>query len=435
MIDITMPSLGADMAEGTLIEWLVTIGDQVNKGDIIAVIETDKGAIDMEAYQSGKVSKIVVQPITKVPVGTVLARLESDSNSDPGSKTPTTKPKQQQQNKTLEEESDKQTQTEEIVSEKIVSEKIVSKKALPIDTLPEEIFPKKKSPKKASPLASPLVRKIAEDSQLDLSTIKGSGPGGAIILNDVVNDAANNSSEAVDGSKKIKKTSTQNNTDTNTNAMRTAIALAMEKSKREIPHYYLSLDIDISKTLQWLHTENKEREPDQRQLLLAVLLKAVANTLIKFPQLNGYYLNNQFQPSEGVHIGNAISLRKGGLVVPAIHHVETLSLDDVMRALRDVVNRSRGGRLRSSELSDATITVTNMGDLGSDTVFGIIYPPQVAIIGFGTPRKAPQVKDNALIVSHIITISLSADHRVSDGGLGAKFLNTFAHQLQKPESL
>ncbi len=407
MIDITMPSLGSDMTEGTLVEWLVNIGDQVSKGDIVAVIETQKGAIDMEAYNEGKVAEILVQPVTKVPVGTILARLES------GSDIPKSESKLQ-----------KGSEAVSTGQEENVEEPFSAQKTQPIQSA--------QSARLSSPgsdvRASPAVRKMAEDLQLDLSLIKGSGPSGAILLDDITG--------LVDGSNNLDMASAQTKTnELNFSAMRAAISSAMEKSKREIPHYYISLDIDISKVQQWLQTENIGREPEQRLLLLAVLLKAVAQTLIKFPQLNGYYLNNQFQAGAGIHIGNAISLRDGGLLVPAIHDVEKLSVDETMKTLRDIANRSRGGRLRSSELTDATITVTSMGERGSDTVFGIIYPPQVAIIGFGRPRQAPQVMDGVIVPREMINTGLSADHRVSDGVLGAKFLHALSNKLQNPESL
>jgi pyruvate dehydrogenase E2 component (dihydrolipoamide acetyltransferase) len=453
-IDITMPSLGADMSEGTLIEWLVDVGDHVNKGDIVAVLETDKGAIDMETYQAGKVAEILVQPVAKVPVGTVLARLESASDSLPSEAC------EQKENKTALKE--KKETLEQVADNDIVEKKRAEEK--PLEPATKFIPPPQSDLHSTLTLtsisevrASPLVRKMAVDLQLDLSAIKGSGPAGAILLNDISGimdankknkkPAAKTQAKAHESNDNIFNSPVLNTKVLNTNPMRVAIASAMEKSKREIPHYYLSRDIDISAAQQWLRTENTEREPDQRQLLLALLLKAVAMTLIKYPSLNGYYIDNQFQASDSIHIGNVISLREGGLdgglggglggglIVPAIHNVEKLSVDDIMQALRDIVHRSRRGRLRSSELTDATITVSNMGDRGADTVLGVIYPPQVAIIGFGRPRKAPQVQENAVVVSDIISISLSADHRVSDGGLGAKFLQALSKKLQKPELL
>ncbi len=384
--DITMPSLGADMTEGTLIEWLIAVGDSVKKGDIVAVIETQKGAIDMEIYQEGTVAEILVQPVTQVPVGTVLARLA--------------------------------TEVEVAVEEIVIDEQATMVKTEPPAEYVTQVKNVPSIPVSLDILASPAVRKKARELNLDLSKINGSGPSGAILLRDL--GAEPDKSEV---------------TITPAEAMRAAIANAMERSKKEIPHYYITLDLDISNVQQWLLTENANKEPDQRVLLLAVLLKAVARTLVKYPQLNGFYTKGVYQSSNHIHIGNVISLRDGGLMVPAIHDVDKLSLNETMDTLRDISNRSRGGHLRSSELTDATITVTSMGERGSDSVLGVIYPPQVAIIGFGKPRKAPFVNNDEVVVSDMITASLSADHRVSDGIVGAKFLNALAKNLKKPEDL
>ena len=382
--DITMPSLGADMTEGTLVEWLIKIGDKVKKGDIVAVIETQKGAIDMEIYQEGVVSEIIVEPEATVPVGTVLARLTTEGEV-----------------------------IAEEVSERAKIQTVQTQEPAEYKLTPETEV---KIPARSGVIASPAVRKQAQEKGLDLSVIKGSGPSGAILLRDL---------EDVHSAKQL----------TPAEAMRDAIAKAMEKSKREIPHYYITLDINISSVEVWLQQQNADKEPNQRILLLAVLLKAVALALQKYPQLNGFYRNGIHQPSADIHIGNVISLREGGLMVPAIHSVDKLSLTETMDALRDISNRSRGGHLRSSELTDATITVTSMGERGSDSVLGVIYPPQVAIIGFGKSRKVPIASDNDTVVGDIVTVSLAADHRVSDGIVGAKFLNAIAKLLQNPEKL
>jgi len=384
--EITMPSLGADMTEGILVEWSINIGDEVKKGDIVGVIETQKGAIDMEVHQEGTVSEILVQPVAKVPVGTVLARLKT--------------------NVEVVEEADAASLPASVKSESPAEYMENSKIEM---VIPASVV---------SVISSPVVRKIAQEQHLDLSNIKGSGPSGAILLRDI-ESALSVSSESV----------------TPAEAMRAAIARAMEKSKKEIPHYYITLDINISHVQQWLQNENADKEPEQRMLLLVVLLKAVATTLIKYPQLNGYYLDGQYRPSKSINIGNVISLREGGLMVPAIHDVDQMSLTEIMDAIRGISSRSRGGHLRSSELMDATITITSMGERGSDSVLGVIYPPQVAIIGFGKPRQIPQVRESEIVVCDVITTSLSADHRVSDGIVGAKFLNALAKKLQKPELL
>jgi pyruvate dehydrogenase E2 component (dihydrolipoamide acetyltransferase) len=166
-----------------------------------------------------------------------------------------------------------------------------------------------------------------------------------------------------------------------------------------------------------------------------VLLKAVARALRDYPEFNGFWLDGAFQPSGQVHLGVAISLGRGGLIAPAIHDADQLSLPELMAALRDLVNRVRKGGLRSSELSDPTITVTSLGEQGTETVFPVIYPPQVAIVGFGMIVQRPWIAGGAIEARRVISVSLAADHRVSDGHRGARFLITIARRLQEPQAL
>lgn len=403
-IDITMPSLGADMTEGTLVEWQVKPGDTLKKGDIIALLETSKGLIDMEVYQQGVVTELLLEPVVTVPVGTAMAKMEVEGEVvQPATSVP-----------------------EAPQPAEPIAAQTPSVTAPPVSLQPLSPQPERKAaePPRVSTrqgvLASPVVRKLAAEQQLELSQLVGSGPGGAILLRDMASKQPQaKAASAADAAQ----------------TMRAAIAAAMEKSKREIPHYYLSLDVDITRAQSWLTAFNAERGPEERILLLALILKAIAQSLHQYPTLNGYYQQQQFAPSNAVHIGNVISLREGGLVVPAIHDVEQLSVEDIMVKLRDISERSRRGVLRSSELMDATITVTNMGERGSDLVLGVIYPPQVAIIGIGKTRKGMLVKEDQPLVADLLTVTLAADHRVSDGMIGAKFLNALANKLQKPEKL
>jgi pyruvate dehydrogenase E2 component (dihydrolipoamide acetyltransferase) len=217
--------------------------------------------------------------------------------------------------------------------------------------------------------------------------------------------------------------------------MRQAIAAAMSRSKREIPHYYLSTDIDMFRALAWLAAENEKRPVADRLLYGALLLKAVALALTEVPELNSLWLGDRAVASEAIHVGVATSLRQGGLIAPALHHTDRLSLGELMSKLRDLVNRARTGRLRSSELSDPTITVTSLGEQGVETVFPIIYPPQVAIVGFGKVGDCPRVVDGQVVVRPVITATLAADHRVSDGHRGGLFLAAVNRLLQEPSRL
>jgi pyruvate dehydrogenase E2 component (dihydrolipoamide acetyltransferase) len=193
--------------------------------------------------------------------------------------------------------------------------------------------------------------------------------------------------------------------------------------------------IDMSRALRWLEAENQKRSIKDRLLPVVLLIKAVARALGDVPELNGYWLDERHQPQEAIHIGFAISLRQGGLVTPAIHHADLKSLDELMEVMRDLITRTRAGRLRSSEMTDATVTLTNLGDLGVEKVFGVIYPPQVALVGFGKVTEQPWVENGMLGIRPVVTATLAGDHRATDGIRGAQFLEALNRHLQEPEKL
>jgi pyruvate dehydrogenase E2 component (dihydrolipoamide acetyltransferase) len=217
--------------------------------------------------------------------------------------------------------------------------------------------------------------------------------------------------------------------------MRAAIAAAMARSKREIPHFYLGATIDMSRPLAWLGAENERRPVTERLLPIVLLLKAVGRALVDVPDLNGFWIDGRFQPGRGVHVGCAVSLRGGGLVAPALHDVDRKDVQTLMKELRDLVSRTRGGSLRSSELSDPTITVTNLGELGVESAFGVIYPPQVALVAFGKVVERPWVVAGKVEARPLLNASLSADHRAVDGHRGGLFLAAVDRLLQAPEAL
>lgn len=217
--------------------------------------------------------------------------------------------------------------------------------------------------------------------------------------------------------------------------MREAIGALMARSKREIPHYYLTQSIDLSTALAWLRETNASRGVETRILPAALLLKATALAIRAVPEVNGFYVDGAFRASDGVHLGVAVALRGGGLVAPALHDTDTLTLDQVMLGLKDLVARARAGRLRGSEMADPTLTVTNLGDQGVEAVHGVIYPPQVALVGFGKVVERPWAVDGMLAVHPVVTATLAADHRVTDGHRGGLFLAAIDARLQRPEEL
>jgi pyruvate dehydrogenase E2 component (dihydrolipoamide acetyltransferase) len=383
MIEFQMPSLGADMEAGTLAEWLIKPGDKVKRGDIIAVVDTQKGLIDIEVFDEGTVEQLVIKENEKVPVGTVMALIATDRESLPKKERPA---------------------TEEKTGEKIETEKIIV----------TEISHAVK--------ASPLAKRIAGERGIDLTTVKGTGEQGAITKDDVERAIA----ERITPQREKKPLATE--------SIRMAVAAAMSKSNREIPHYYLETKADMTRTLAWLAEANKHRSVKQRLLPVVLFIKAVAKALTEVPDLNAYW-ENGLQRKPDINIGFVVSLRSGGVMIPAIHDADKKSVDELMAALNDIIPRARAMNLRSSELSESTFTVTSLGEGTIETVFGVIYPPQVGLVGFGSVSEQPWAESGMLDVRPIINITLSADHRATDGAMGGRFLMAVKNHLQKPEAL
>jgi pyruvate dehydrogenase E2 component (dihydrolipoamide acetyltransferase) len=404
------------MAAGTLVEWLVQPGAQVKRGDIIAVVETEKGIIDIEVFETGVVEQLLVQPGTQVPVGTVLATLSTAGASAGAMAGAVTAAADTAR-----------------APEGAGSQAAPSREAPRPQEQPPLAQPSLPTPGKR-PRISPLARKLAAELALDLSTVQGTGPDGTINHADVERAAAARQA-AQEAPAPPAVVALPPPVPEPQAGMRRAIAAAMARSNREIPHYYVQTRIDMSRALRWLEAENQKRSIKERLLPAVLLLKAVARALGDVPELNGYWLDDRHQPQEAVHIGFAIALRQGGLIAPAIHHVDLKSLDELMEVLRDVIPRVRGGRLRSSEMTDATITVTNLGDLGVETVYGVIYPPQVALVGFGKILEQPWAENGMLGIRPVLTATLAADHRATDGRRGAQFLDALNRYLQEAATL
>jgi len=389
-----MPSLGADMDAGTLVEWMVKPGDTVQRGQVVAVVETQKGAIEVEMWQSGTVDKLLVTPGTKVPVGTRLALIATKGEV---SATP----------------------------EPVAAEPAPAAAVTPG---PPVAHPEP-HPAGARARVSPAARRRAEELKVDIGIVQPAEPGATISLADVERAAAQLQVRPLEAAPPAAAAGDWHA------QMRKAIANAMSRSKREVPHYYLSTQIDVSRVSDWLIGENLKRPVASRLLPVVPLMKATALALREVPELNGVWLNGVFRQSSAVHLGMAIAMRGGGLVAPAIHDADRKTPDELMAALRDLVARVRGGRLRSSEMSDPTVTLTNLGEQGVEQVFGVIYPPQVAIVGIGKIVERACVKDGWIAARKVVVATLAADHRVSDGHRGGLFLAALDRLLQEPEKL
>jgi len=412
MSDFVMPSLGADMEAGTVLEWYVKPGDTVKRGDIVALVDTSKAEIEVEIFDGGVIDELLVPVGERVPVGTVLATLHPVGAEVPVPVGATAAPMP-----------------------------APAATAIAVTAPPASPAPAAAPIPVAAATAgtdhrirvSPLARRAAAELKVDLSEVSGSGPNGAITKADV--ERARTGPEPPTPVERPPAPAPARATGDRHAAMRGAIGALMARSKREIPHYYLQLEIDVGRALDWLGDANLQRPMNERLLPSVLLLSAVARAAAEMPEMNGFWTDGAFRPGDGVHLGVAISLRGGGLIAPALHDADEKSLDEIMAGVRDLVQRARAGRLRSSEMSDPTLTVTNLGERGVDLVHGVIYPPQVALVGFGAVRERPWAIDGMLGVRPVVVATLAADHRASDGHAGGRFLTLIERRLQKPEDL
>lgn len=400
MVEFRMPSLGADMEDGTLVEWRVKSGDSVKRGDIIAEVDTQKGLIEIEVFDEGTIDKLLIKEGEKVPVGTVMATI-----IPAGEKT-------------------------SMIRESIpVKEKTTITDKAKADEKKKPI----KQPLKAGSAKShdrikisPLAKRMAKEKGIDLSTINGSGPDGSIVKEDIdlAVDMKVESHVEVTGGKK----------ETAIQGVRAAIASAMSRSNSEIPHFYLETRIDMSKALDWLKETNKKRDLKDRLLSVVLFIKATAKAVKEVPEVNAYW-ENGLKLKDGINIGFAVSLREGGVVIPAIPNAEQKSPIELMTLLKDLIPRARALKLRSSELSESTITLTSVGEGNVDKVFGVIYPPQVAILGFGNIVDEAWAEKDVISARPVVHVTLAADHRAIDGYLGSRFLTALKNNLQNPTAL
>jgi pyruvate dehydrogenase E2 component (dihydrolipoamide acetyltransferase) len=383
--EFVMPRLGADMESGRLVEWRKHAGDAVERGEIIAEVETDKGEIEVESFATGVVDRLLVEPGTSAAVGAPLATIRTDG--------------------------------------------VRSAERVRI---------------------SPSARRLAAELHVDPETVRGSGPKGRVVRRDVEATAATappqpeaapvRPPEPAPAPRPPAAEPAPHETappasEDAAARMRAAIAAAMARSKREIPHFYLRTTIDMSAAITWLGEENERRPLAERLLYGALLIKATALALRDVPELNATWQGDRAVRADRVHVGVAVALRGGGLIAPALHDTDTLSLSDLMHGFRDLVTRARAGRLRGSELSDPTITVTSLGERGVEEVYGVIVPPQVAIVGFGKIVERPWVFQGRVLPCPVITATLAADHRVTDGHRAGEFLAAIDRLLQDPSGL
>lgn len=390
-VEFQLPSLGADMEGAILTEWLKKPGERVRHGEPLATVETTKGLIDIESYDDGRVVEHLVQPGTKVRVGAALARLEVEG----ASRAPQAPPPPS-----------------------------VEPQPAPVAAVASASAPAQAAGGPhgtAAPHAriSPAARRRAHELGIPLEDLERSAAGGVVHIQDVEKAAAGKPAAPTDARA----------------AMRATIGAAMVRAKREIPHYYLGHCVDFGRARDWLTRHNTPLAVKDRLLEAVLITKAVALAAARIEGFNGFFRDGRFEPSTAVHVGAAIAVRGGGLLAPALMHADRKDLTTLMQEFSALVTRVRAGHLRSGEFTAASITVTSLGSDGVDVLYPIINPPQVAIVGAGAIRDQAWVQDGQIAVRPILTLTVAADHRVTDGRVGARFLRAVADLLAHPEAL
>ncbi|MFC4395310.1 2-oxo acid dehydrogenase subunit E2 [Arthrobacter sedimenti] len=494
MAEFRMPSLGADMEHGKVVEWLVKPGDYVHKGDLVAAVDTDKTVMDIESFQEGVVAEFLVDIGDTVDVGTPIARITATPAELPqppltsGPLSPDARSPLEAREPTPAHPGAGAGHEEPVVKAsppvrhlahtlgvdvgritgsgpggEVVRADVERAAAASVTPAAPQEAPTPEAPEAPAPAearrvrSSPLARRLAAELGVDLQDVNGTGPGGAVTEDDVLSavpprgrppreqvtekpaEAPPSEAQLPEPTHEAAEEAPQRKRPTaaggKAESLRQAVGALMSRSKKEIPHYYLSTTLDLAAAMAWMQAANQQRPVTSRLVPSALLLKATALAAKEVPDMNGFFTKGTFHPSNEVHLGVAVALRHGGLVAPALHEADTLSLDELMDQLRDLVGRARAGRLQRAEMADPTITVTNLGDLGVESVYGVIYPPQVAMVGFGKVLEQPWAHNGMLGIRHTAIATLSADHRVSDGLRGGRFLARIDELLQAPEHL
>lgn len=413
-IEVTMPQMGADMTEGTLLKWLKQVGDSVQRGDILAEIETDKATVELEAYESGTILKQLASEGDVVPVGDVIALLGDPSEAAPevDRKPPAETPAR----RAIEPEA----------KERAVASTAAAAPAAETDA-------------SGRIRVSPVARRMARDAGVDITALSGSGPDGRILRRDIESAIAAGTRKAPPAEPAAARSAAPAARPAagaieGLSKMRQAIARRMTLSKQTQPHYYLTLDIDMTAALAFREQLNASATDEQRVSINDLVVKACAIALDRHPKFNAEFSEEGLvhHERENVCIGVALD---DGLIAPAILDCQSKSLGRIAAESKDLVNRAREGRLKADELSDGTFTITNLGAFGVETLIGIINPPQAAILGVGSVMPQAVVRDGEVVVRQMMKVALSADHRVSDGAEGARFIKEIQALLEGPAAL
>ena len=397
--EVVMPQMGADMEEGTIVRWLKQEGEDVARGEIIAEIETDKANVEIEAFESGLFRKVLAKEGDTVSVGEIIAVIASadDDVSSYAQGAVAAKPA----------EATKKASAE---AEEQLAARPAAKTAVATD---------------GRVRASPVARKLAQERGIDLTQVAGTGPDGRIVRRDV--EAA--TAQPAAGAPAPTGTET-----IGMSRMRQTIARRMTQSKSEAPHYYVTVDIDMTQAEQIRHQLNDELHGETHMSVNDFIVKASAVALARHPIFNTWFVDGAIRQHEAINVCIAIAL-DDGLIAPAILDCGSKSLPDIAQASRSLAERAKSGSLKPEEYSGGTFTVSNLGMFGVEALVAIIQPPQAAILGVGGVRTAPVVREGMIESAELMKVALSADHRVTDGAQGAQFLSEIRRLLEHPAAL
>jgi pyruvate dehydrogenase E2 component (dihydrolipoyllysine-residue acetyltransferase) len=393
---VVMPKLTDTMTEGALLKWYKKEGDQVESGDVLAEIETDKAIMDLEAFSSGVLKKIFIAEGTTVPAGNLLAIIAGKDEE------------------ILEEEINK---PEPARSDKMTAEAMAQK------TL-EQIPPEKETGELIIK-ASPLAKNIAKERGIDLSKIKGSGPGGRITERDLKGITAPKTEKGDETIEFVERKPFS--------IMRKAIIRSMTQSKIPVPHFYLASEIDMEK-ISIFQREWTELENGYKITITDILIKASALALKKVPQVNASFQEDHLEYHKEAHIGIAVGLTDG-IITPVIKHCELKSLGQIAQETKPLIERARERRLSPEEYTGATFSISNLGPYDVDHFIAIITPPEAAVLAVGSIREVPIVRDCNILIGKKMQVTLSCDHRVIDGIGGATFLQELKKVIEHPSLL
>jgi len=393
-----MPQMGFDMQEGTLVRWLKQEGEEIKKGETIAEIETDKAVIEMEAYISGVVLKTIVSEGSTVPVGQAIAFIG--------------------------------------VAGEVIHE---GKSAVKSEGQKPAVFQPKETEQSATPAlsqikASPLARKLAEENGITLEQVTGTGPNGRITKNDILAYATR-----VPAALHSEETSTLLAGATGgeivpLSRMRQAIARRTAQSKREVPHFYITADVDMTLAMILRKQLNETLNGETKVTVNDLIVKACALTLAKFPVFNGSFEDDHMRMNVGINVGIAVAVEQGLLVV-SLGECRDRSVVDISKTAKEVVERAQSGVMREEDYTGSTFSISNMGMFDVDSFSAIIYPPQSAVLAVGTIRKQPVVREDQITIAQVMKATMSTDHRVADGAQAAQFLVEIKRVLENPVAM